>query len=74
MVSGGGGAYLISGNSGGATVTVEETAANVTHATRVSQATVSQKKETDSPLFVVRLTRTNQYLLFFNFFGMSVIN
>lgn len=50
MVSGGGGAYLISGNSGGTTVTVEETAANVTHATRVSQATVSQRKN-EIPLF-----------------------
>lgn len=54
MISGGGGAYLISGNSGGTTVTVEETAANVTHATRVSQATVSQKK-TDSPFFIACL-------------------
>lgn len=47
MVSGGGGAYLISGNSGGTNVTVEEAAAaaaaNMTHATRVSQATVSSK-------------------------------
>lgn len=45
MVSGGGGAYLISGNSGAAAVTVEEAAAaaaNMTHATRVSQATVSK--------------------------------
>lgn len=48
MVSGGGGAYLISGNAGGAAVSVEEatTAANMTHATRVSQATVSHN---DSP-------------------------
>lgn len=45
MVSGGGGAYLIGGNSGSTAVTVEEAAAaaaNMTHATRVSQATVSQ--------------------------------
>lgn len=45
MVSGGGGAYLISGNSGGTAVTVEDAAAaaaNMTHATRVSQATVSR--------------------------------
>lgn len=44
MVSGGGGAYLISGNSGSTAVTVEDAAtaaANMTHATRVSQATVS---------------------------------
>lgn len=46
MVSGGGGSYLIGGNSGSTAVTVEEAAAaaaNMTHATRVSQATVSQK-------------------------------
>ena len=43
VVSAGGGAYLISGNSNNATVSVEDaasTAANMTHATRVSQATV----------------------------------
>ncbi|KAK0074477.1 hypothetical protein PV326_012415, partial [Microctonus aethiopoides] len=41
VVSGGGGAYLISGNTGGGGISVEEatSAANMTHATRVSQAT-----------------------------------
>lgn len=52
MVSGGGGAYMISGNSAGSAVSVEEAAAaaNMSHATRVSQATVSQ---TDSPFITV---------------------
>lgn len=56
MVSGGGGAYLISGNSGSTTVTVEEAAAaaaNMTHAARVSQATVSEK--TYFPVFLAYL-------------------
>lgn len=56
-MSGGGGAYLISGNSGSTTVSVEEAAAaaNMTHATRVSQATVSH---IDSP-FVSYFLITN---------------
>jgi len=66
VVSGGGGAYLISGNSGGTTVTVEETAANVTHATRVSQATVSQKKKSISHILQL-VWRTNRIFYFLIF-------
>ncbi|XP_018309489.1 DNA-binding protein RFX2 isoform X1 [Mycetomoellerius zeteki] len=65
VVSGGGGAYLISGNSGGTTVTVEETAANVTHATRVSQATVHwllENYETADGVSLPRSTLYNHYL------------
>ncbi|KYM94974.1 Transcription factor RFX3 [Cyphomyrmex costatus] len=65
VVSGGGGAYLISGNSGGTTVAVEETAANVTHATRVSQATVHwllENYETADGVSLPRSTLYNHYL------------
>ncbi|XP_032684856.1 DNA-binding protein RFX2 isoform X2 [Odontomachus brunneus] len=68
VVSGGGGTYLISGNSGGATVTVEEAAAaaaNMTHATRVSQATVHwllENYETADGVSLPRSTLYNHYL------------
>lgn len=68
VVSGSGGAYLISGNSGGATVTVEEAAAaaaNMTHATRVSQATVHwllDNYETADGVSLPRSTLYNHYL------------
>ncbi|XP_034185450.1 regulatory transcription factor Rfx isoform X3 [Osmia lignaria lignaria] len=68
VVSGGGGAYLISGNSGGATVTVEDAAAaaaNMTHATRVSQATVHwllENYETADGVSLPRSTLYNHYL------------
>ncbi|KAG7197128.1 hypothetical protein KM043_007215 [Ampulex compressa] len=68
VVSGGGGAYLISGNSGGAAVTVEEAAAaaaNMTHATRVSQATVHwllENYETADGVSLPRSTLYNHYL------------
>ncbi|CAL7942644.1 unnamed protein product [Xylocopa violacea] len=68
VVSGGGGAYLISGNSGGAAVTVEDAAAaaaNMTHATRVSQATVHwllENYETADGVSLPRSTLYNHYL------------
>ncbi|XP_034934606.1 DNA-binding protein RFX2-like isoform X3 [Chelonus insularis] len=75
VVSGGGGAYLISGNAGGATISVEEaaSAANMTHATRVSQATVShidspfvqwllENYETADGVSLPRSTLYNHYL------------
>ncbi|XP_029178995.1 DNA-binding protein RFX2 isoform X3 [Nylanderia fulva] len=68
VVSGSGGAYLISGNSGGTTVTVEEAAAaaaNMTHATRVSQATVHwllENYETADGVSLPRSTLYNHYL------------
>ncbi|XP_011647753.2 DNA-binding protein RFX2 isoform X3 [Pogonomyrmex barbatus] len=65
VVSGGGGTYLISGNSGSTTVTVEETAANVTHATRVSQATVHwllENYENADGVSLPRSTLYNHYL------------
>ncbi|XP_076300054.1 regulatory transcription factor Rfx isoform X3 [Lasioglossum baleicum] len=68
VVSGGGGAYLISGNSGGTTVTVEDAAAaaaNMTHATRVSQATVHwllENYETADGVSLPRSTLYNHYL------------
>ncbi|XP_014474709.1 PREDICTED: DNA-binding protein RFX2 isoform X1 [Dinoponera quadriceps] len=68
VVSGGGGTYLISGNSGGAAVTVEEAAAaaaNMTHATRVSQATVHwllENYETADGVSLPRSTLYNHYL------------
>ncbi|XP_043472783.1 DNA-binding protein RFX2 isoform X2 [Leptopilina heterotoma] len=68
VVSGGGGAYLISGNTGGATVSVEEAAAaaaNMTHATRVSQATVQwllENYETSDGVSLPRSTLYNHYL------------
>ncbi|KAL0118279.1 hypothetical protein PUN28_009138 [Cardiocondyla obscurior] len=63
VVSGGGGAYLISGNSG--STNVEETAVNVTHATRVSQATVNwllENYETADGVSLPRSTLYNHYL------------
>ncbi|XP_033223625.1 DNA-binding protein RFX2 isoform X3 [Belonocnema kinseyi] len=67
VVSGGGGAYLISGNSGSNTVSVEEAAAaaNMTHATRVSQATVQwllENYETSDGVSLPRSTLYNHYL------------
>ncbi|XP_006619376.1 DNA-binding protein RFX2 isoform X4 [Apis dorsata] len=68
VVSGGGGAYLISGNSGNAAVTVEDAAtaaANMTHATRVSQATVHwllENYETADGVSLPRSTLYNHYL------------
>lgn len=68
VVSGGGGAYLISGNSGNTTVTVEDAAtaaANMTHATRVSQATVHwllENYETADGVSLPRSTLYNHYL------------
>ncbi|XP_053989028.1 DNA-binding protein RFX2 isoform X2 [Hylaeus anthracinus] len=68
VVSGGGGAYLISGNSGGTPVTVEDAAAaaaNMTHATRVSQATVHwllENYETADGVSLPRSTLYNHYL------------
>ncbi|XP_017752517.1 PREDICTED: DNA-binding protein RFX2 isoform X1 [Eufriesea mexicana] len=68
VVSGGGGAYLISGNSGGTAVTVEDAAAaaaNMTHATRVSQATVHwllENYETADGVSLPRSTLYNHYL------------
>ncbi|XP_076235943.1 regulatory transcription factor Rfx isoform X2 [Calliopsis andreniformis] len=68
VVSGGGGAYLISGNSGGTGVTVEDAAAaaaNMTHATRVSQATVHwllENYETADGVSLPRSTLYNHYL------------
>ncbi|XP_035741091.1 DNA-binding protein RFX2-like isoform X9 [Vespa mandarinia] len=68
VVSGGGGAYLITGNSGSAAVTVEEAAAaaaNMTHATRVSQATVHwllENYETADGVSLPRSTLYNHYL------------
>ncbi|XP_067209809.1 DNA-binding protein RFX2 isoform X3 [Linepithema humile] len=68
VVSGGGGAYLISGNSGSTTVTVEEAAAaaaNMTHAARVSQATVQwllENYETADGVSLPRSTLYNHYL------------
>jgi len=72
VVSGGGGAYLISGNSGGTTVaTVEEVAANVTHATRVSQATVSPKKRNRFPAFHSLFSVLISIFNFLIFYSMS---
>lgn len=68
VVSGGGGAYLISGNSGNTAVTVEDAAtaaANMTHATRVSQATVHwllENYETADGVSLPRSTLYNHYL------------
>ncbi|XP_066598967.1 DNA-binding protein RFX2 isoform X3 [Prorops nasuta] len=68
VVSGGGGAYLISGNSGSTAVSVEEAAtaaANITHATRVSQATVQwllENYETADGVSLPRSTLYNHYL------------
>ncbi|XP_012342526.1 DNA-binding protein RFX2 isoform X3 [Apis florea] len=68
VVSGGGGAYLISGNSGSTAVTVEDAAtaaANMTHATRVSQATVHwllENYETADGVSLPRSTLYNHYL------------
>ncbi|XP_026830417.1 DNA-binding protein RFX2 isoform X3 [Ooceraea biroi] len=68
VVSGGGGTFLISGNSGSATVTVEEAAAaaaNMTHATRVSQATMHwllENYETADGVSLPRSTLYNHYL------------
>ncbi|XP_076168493.1 regulatory transcription factor Rfx isoform X4 [Ptiloglossa arizonensis] len=68
VVSGGGGTYLISGNSGGTAVTVEDAAAaaaNMTHATRVSQATVHwllENYETADGVSLPRSTLYNHYL------------
>ncbi|XP_017893084.1 DNA-binding protein RFX2 isoform X3 [Ceratina calcarata] len=68
VVSGGGGTYLISGNSGGTGVTVEDAAAaaaNMTHATRVSQATVHwllENYETADGVSLPRSTLYNHYL------------
>ncbi|XP_016841053.1 DNA-binding protein RFX2 isoform X4 [Nasonia vitripennis] len=70
VVSGGGGAYLISGNSTTATapVSVEDAAtaaANMTHATRVSQATVQwllENYETADGVSLPRSTLYNHYL------------
>ncbi|XP_046424208.1 DNA-binding protein RFX2 isoform X3 [Neodiprion pinetum] len=76
VVSGGGGTYLISGNAGGTAVSVEEAAAaaaNITHATRVSQATVShidspfvqwllENYETADGVSLPRSTLYNHYL------------
>ncbi|XP_020286707.1 DNA-binding protein RFX2 isoform X3 [Pseudomyrmex gracilis] len=65
VVSGGGGAYLISGNSGGTNVTVEEAAAaaaaNMTHATRVSQATMQWLLENYENADGVSLPRSTLY-------------
>ncbi|XP_024939248.1 DNA-binding protein RFX2 isoform X3 [Cephus cinctus] len=68
VVSGGGGTYLIGGNSGGTAVSVEEAAAaaaNMTHATRVSQATVQwllENYETADGVSLPRSTLYNHYL------------
>ncbi|XP_043289835.1 DNA-binding protein RFX2 isoform X2 [Venturia canescens] len=67
VVSGGGGAYLISGNAAGASISVEEaaSAANMTHATRVSQATVQwllENYETADGVSLPRSTLYNHYL------------
>ncbi|XP_011495622.1 PREDICTED: DNA-binding protein RFX2 [Ceratosolen solmsi marchali] len=68
VVSGGGGAYLISGNSTSAPVSVEDAAtaaANMTHATRVSQATVQwllENYETADGVSLPRSTLYNHYL------------
>ncbi|CAK9826745.1 Transcription factor RFX3 [Anthophora retusa] len=68
VVSGGGGAYLISSNTGGTAVTVEDAAtaaANMTHATRVSQATVHwllENYETADGVSLPRSTLYNHYL------------
>ncbi|XP_057342211.1 DNA-binding protein RFX2 isoform X1 [Microplitis mediator] len=67
VVSGGGGAYLISGNAGSATISVEEanSVANMTHATRVSQATVQwllENYETADGVSLPRSTLYNHYL------------
>ncbi|KAJ8668157.1 hypothetical protein QAD02_009820 [Eretmocerus hayati] len=68
VVSGGGGAYLISGNSTSAPVSVEDansSAANMTHATRVSQATVQwllENYETADGVSLPRSTLYNHYL------------
>ncbi|XP_046741895.1 DNA-binding protein RFX2 isoform X2 [Diprion similis] len=68
VVSGGGGTYLISGNAGGTAVSVEEAAAaaaNITHATRASQATVQwllENYETADGVSLTRSTLYNHYL------------